>query len=129
MKKNEEYLEKRKKLMQMSAEAKEAREGKINNARTNSEAIYWASRPLNFFIVELFYKGKVGNEFKTFPEWKKEGKRVKKGAKGLPVWGRPVGDQKAEKTGETSPETDDLKYFPLSYIFSDLQVEKETEQN
>ncbi len=60
-------------------------------------------------------------DFKTFNQWKNEGMKVKKGSRGFMVWGKPKKNQKEESDNE---ETDEYKYWPMCYLFSNLQVEK-----
>ncbi len=59
-------------------------------------------------------------EFKTFNQWKEEGKKIKKGAKGFVIWGKP---KKAQAEKPDTEETDKYKYWPMCYLFSNLQVE------
>lgn len=59
------------------------------------------------------------NCFKTFREWKNEGKFVRKGEKGFLVWGRKI-KPKAKNDGQE--EVSEYQFFPVSYIFADTQV-------
>jgi len=77
---------------------------------------------INNAIVDS-YKTTEHQEFKTFKQWKADGYFVKKGMKAFLVWGRPKGSQDEEEK-ETDAESDDLKFFPIAYIFSNAQVEK-----
>lgn len=62
------------------------------------------------------YKSRTGaTEFKTFKQWKKDGKSVKKGESAFAVWGRP-------KESEDNDEEQDFKYWPMCYLFNDTQV-------
>lgn len=87
------------------------------------------------------YRDEGHSELKTFEQWKKEGKRVKKGEKALLLWGRPKkmkqGAQAESGTAhgaqataygtnagsgaQGESEAGDT-YFPLCYVFSDKQV-------
>ena len=49
---------------------------------------------------------------KTYDGWQKEGFQVKKGETALLLWGRP----------QEEPENIDRIFFPLSFLFSNLQV-------
>lgn len=49
------------------------------------------------------------------------GKVVKKGEKALLLWGEPRNGGKQEK--EEGKDDDEYKFFPLAYVFSQLQVE------
>lgn len=74
----------------------------------------------NDAIISTIYTDDENQEFKTFWDWKKAGKKVIKGEQGFIIWGRPIGktemsnDQQEEKT---------INFFPVCYIFSNNQVE------
>jgi len=116
-------------LLKSSLEARDIREGLLNNAleqkKTNLYS-FFESKPLNYFIVNYVYKTKQDNIFKKFKEWKKEGATVKKGEKAFPVWGLPVGVQKVKealKNGKNyEPTPEEKEKFPMCYIFSNNQV-------
>lgn len=57
-------------------------------------------------------------DFATFWDWKKQGKSVIKGAKGFPIWGRPVEKPQADPSAQEDEET----FWPLCYLFSNAQV-------
>jgi len=121
---NEKVKQKRIVLGKLSIQAKEIRKGQVNKAMEKGNtniAMYWASRTLNSIIIEVFYKKDGNTEFKTFKEWKEEGKKIIKGSKGFVIWGRPIGTQKAEEGKETDEE--EINYFPISHLFSNKQVE------
>jgi len=64
------------------------------------------------------------DELKTLRQWNKDGKRIKKGEKALCLWGRPK-QREAEET-ETHNDTtqdDEMSFFPICYVFSNLQVQ------
>lgn len=69
---------------------------------------------LEFYAEDL----PEGTAFKSFNQWRKEGKRVRKGEKAFLLWGKPR--QVAAKEAE---ENEDFKFFPLAYVFSSEQVE------
>jgi len=121
MTRKEEYQEKRQKLAELTADFRAYRKKMVEEAKTEAEAMYWASRTLNSFIVE-YYKNKLGNgELKTFFEWKEKGKTIKKGEKGWPIWGQPLG-HRPEEIAEHGEPTDDFKYFPMCYLFHESQT-------
>lgn len=70
------------------------------------------------------YKAETGcNDFRTFKQWKEAGFTILKGSKGFPVFSRPVGVLKEQKTGEA--QADDLyKLFGTCYLFNESQVKK-----
>lgn len=81
--------------------------------------------------LKAIYQESGHAELKTLHEWNREGKRIKKGEHALCLWGRPRQKEDSgnepNSTGESvSDETDPLNFFPICYVFSNLQVhEKE----
>jgi hypothetical protein len=62
-------------------------------------------------------------ELKTLKQWNEAGKRVRKGEHALLLWAKPKRitpnpDNQSEKT----KEDDGLNYFPICFVFSNLQV-------
>ncbi len=74
---------------------------------------------VNEAVIKLCYMRDGHDEFKKFNQWLNEGKRVKKGEKGFPVWARP----KDMKKDEHPDLEDDFSFFPICYLFSNAQVE------
>ncbi|MBC6698078.1 ArdC-like ssDNA-binding domain-containing protein [Hymenobacter puniceus] len=73
---------------------------------------------VNAAIIETYRRD--GHEtFNTFWQWKTLGKAVKKGAKAFVVWAQPV--QRAANAAEDAQ--DEYEFFPICYLFSNLQVE------
>lgn len=62
------------------------------------------------------------SELHTIQQWNKAGKRVKKGEKALCLWGSPKDHNREEPEKSESEESDPLNFFPLCYVFSNLQV-------
>jgi hypothetical protein len=62
--------------------------------------------------------------FNTFYQWKAVGKSIIKGSKAFTVWGSPhdVKSHQQPVTPEAEGEEDEFKYWPLCYLFSNLQV-------
>lgn len=58
--------------------------------------------------------------FKTYNQWKNEGRQVIKGSKGFVVWGKP---KKAQEENPNTDEKEAYKYWPMCYLFSNLQTE------
>lgn len=108
MTQKEKYQENRSSLIEMSQAARKLVESgdfdRINEAII--EAIYKANNP------EI-------QEFKTFGQWKQEGRTIVKGSKAYLVWGQP---RKVEQSEADSNEPKEFKYWPLCYLFSNLQV-------
>ncbi len=100
----------RKKLIALSQKARAIRE-------ENGTDEY-----LNDIIIEEFYSKDGHEEFHLMHEWNKRGYQVKKGSTAFVVWGKR---RKVEVApNDESPEGTSYKYFPLAYLFSNLQVEK-----
>jgi hypothetical protein len=108
MKNKEQYLENRTRLIDLSAKAREL----VNNGDFDR---------INEAIIEAIYKKQDPeiSEFKTFGQWKQEGKTIKKGSKAFVVWGQP---KKVPQVEEATNEPKEFKYWPLCYLFSNMQV-------
>ncbi len=98
------YQANRDKLRQLSAEAKAIVEA--GEAGSVNEALI------------MMYSEDGHEEFKTFHQWKDEGKSIKKGSKAFLVWASP----KAIPHPDPESEKDELDYFPICYLFSNKQV-------
>jgi len=59
-----------------------------------------------------------GTDFKSFNQWRTEGKKVGKGERAYLLWGKP-----RRVANKDADENDSFKFFPLAYVFSSLQVE------
>ena len=81
-----------------------------------------AIESINDALIEI-YKGKEPEiqEFRTFDQWKKEGKKILKGSKAFLVWGKPK-TFKPENAEASKEEENEMEYFPICYLFSNLQV-------
>ena len=70
-------------------------------------------------------------ELKTLKQWNAEGKRVKKGESALMLWGKPqkinLSDQPNQK--EQNEEAKEWDFYPICFVFSNLQVQSVEEQN
>jgi hypothetical protein len=110
------YLENRDRLKDLSANVKLLMQmGKIQASTVNDG------------LIELYRKEADHSEFKTFNEWKKLGKSIMKGSKAFLVWGAPkdvnrLDESSTEKGTEDPAESDEYKYWPICYLFSDKQV-------
>ena len=63
-------------------------------------------------------------EINSYRQWKEKGFQVKRGSKALLLWGEPRNGGKQEKPEKKEgEETDEFKFWPLAYVFSQLQVE------
>lgn len=115
--------EKRAQLREISARAKEIKEALLHNAKTTEEALQIEAMCVNDIIINYIYKDDKNKEFHTFKGWLKEGHAVKKGEKAFLVWGRPKAVQDQEKGKQPDEEGDEDTFFPVSYIFSNAQVQ------
>ena len=131
MEKEEKYKQKRKVLISLSHKAEKIREHffkVMQNQKNNDLAMYWASRTINSILMERLYNKKGNLEFKTFHQWKAEGKTILKGSKAYLVWAQPLNALKEQEAAEKDPNTPledeegKYKYFPVCYLFSNEQV-------
>ena len=77
--------------------------------------------------LKIIYGQQGHNELKRYDEWTAEGKQVRRGEKALLLWGSKRQANKQEVTAEDTTENDKYKFFPICYVFSNLQVtDKET---
>jgi hypothetical protein len=71
-----------------------------------------------------YYAEQGHTVLKSYKRWTEEGYQVKRGSKALLMWGEPRAygkqEDKATKEGNEKEET----FFPLAYVFSNLQVEQ-----
>ena len=114
------FEERRQKLMEITADARQLRENLANEAKTEAEALAILATPLNDIIVENYYRIADQKPLKTFKQWKEEGKSIIKGSKCYTLWGRPLQAQAAEEGKEVEDEV--KKFFPLVYVFTAAQV-------
>jgi hypothetical protein len=79
---------------------------------------------VNEILIQEFYTDDENYIFKTFHDWRKEKKKVKKGATAFLIWGKPKDKSKKEETPKTETSEDEKDdFFPLCYLFSNAQVE------
>ena len=127
--KQEDAKQKRTVLISLSQKARKVRDERVRKSETEEEAIYWSTRTVNEMLFKILYKKGEAQEFKTFWQWKEEEKTIKKGEHAYLIWGQPIKarTKKEEKptpaTTEGNPQTEDeFKYWPICYLFSNLQV-------
>lgn len=116
----EAIQEKRQQLNAVSIKAKEIKEKLILNAETDEKAELYAKMSINEIIVQFFYRTNKDYEFKTFRTWLKDGFVVNKGETAFLLWGRKKQEIK-KPNGET--KTEELEFFPITYVFSNNQVQ------
>jgi hypothetical protein len=83
---------------------------------------------INEALIDCIYKQEGHEEFNTLPQWNKKGYRVKRGSRAFVVWGSPkeVSKEQQAEQGREAPENeedDKENFWPLCYLFSNLQVE------
>lgn len=81
--------------------------------------------PKNVALIR-FYESFGFSDFKTYRQWKQEGKQVKKGEHAFLVWAKPLSkkqEEAAKAKGEEAPEHEGPEFFPLCYLFAASQVE------
>lgn len=72
---------------------------------------------INEALISTYYKNSGHEVFKTFEEWKREGKHVIKGSHAFTIWGMPIEKGTVDANGRKE------LFWPVSYIFSNLQVQ------
>jgi hypothetical protein len=98
-------MSKRKELNDLSKMMKELVKSGVYNSL--NEAL------LNFYAE---HENLETEDFKTFYQWKKEGFFVKKNSQAFLIWGTPISSK--------NDKGEDLKFFPMCFLFSKHQVEK-----
>jgi hypothetical protein len=86
---------------------------------------------INEAVIEIFYTKDGHSEFHTLYQWNKKGYRVLKGSTAFPVWGAPKEKNKAAAS-EPRPEENEENpenFWPICYLFSNLQVHRADENN
>lgn len=79
-------------------------------------------------LLRQYYAMAGHKELHTFNEWKELGYNVKKGETAIVFWGKPKATKEAkEQAKEAGKDEDTAKedYFPLAYLFSQKQVQKQ----
>lgn len=110
--------EKKSILCQLSAQAKQHIE--LLKTQIQPGKADHALPKINEVLIAL-YQSECHATFKTFQQWKAEGKQVKKGAKAFVIWGKPVTRQ--DEASEDDAAKEQGSYFPIAHIFSNHQVE------
>jgi len=74
---------------------------------------------VNEGLLMIYSADGVHTTFKTFHQWKEDGKSVIKGEKAFSVWGSP---KKSAMPEAEEGEKDEFRFWPLCYLFSNAQV-------
>jgi len=75
--------------------------------------------------LKEIYAEKGHTVLKSLRQWNNDGKSVKKGEKALMLWGSP---RKFEVVNEDTAEIDEMDYYPICFVFSNLQVTERSEK-
>lgn len=102
---------KREALRKLSIKARELRE--------EDEELFDCT--INEIVIERFYSKNGHKEFNSYRNWLKLGYQVKRGSKAFVIWGQKRKGTKKQQ--EPDKEPDEFKFYPLAYLFSNLQVE------
>ncbi len=72
--------------------------------------------------LRLIYQKEGHSNLKSFFEWKKEGRNIKKGEEALLLWATPKQIKKALKDKTDGQDDITTQYFPVVYLFSESQT-------
>lgn len=111
-------------------ETKDTKKSRYIENRNTLKALSQQIKPLikegvfstvNEGLIEIYKENNPEiKEFNTFWQWKDKGFTILKGSKAFLVWGQPV-SRPQENEGS---DEDEFNFFPLCYLFSNLQVNK-----
>lgn len=104
-----EMQEKREALKKRSAIAKKMIDAQPEEFTTINEALVF------------MYAEEGHTEIHSFKKWIEKGYIVRRGEKALLLWGEPKTAFNQEKKKEG--ESDEFKFYPLAFVFSQKQVE------
>lgn len=113
-------------LIELSVKARVYRENQLKKAQTEQQFLYWSAIRINDIIADWYRQQTGAKIFKTFAQWKADGYNIIKGSKAFILWSKK---KSVKKQGEitdnnTEPTETAYEFFPIAYLFSDLQVEK-----
>lgn len=113
-------------LIELSVKARAYREEQLSKAETEEQLLFWSAIRINDIIADWYRQQSGAKEFKTFAQWKADGYNIIKGSKAFILWSKKRKVSKQEEATETNTEPTETAYefFPVAYLFSDLQVEK-----
>lgn len=121
-------------IMNTSTSTTEVKNSNYQQNRATLRELSIALRPavkagayatINEALIDAYSKD-GHTEFKTFNQWKSEGKSIIKGSKAFVVWAKP----KDIPHPDPEAEQDEFSYYPLCYLFSNKQVtESKTKLN
>ena len=73
--------------------------------------------------LAMYYRELGHHTIKSYRRWREEGYQVKKGSKALLMWGEPKNIKKHEEKKPDAEQNGKADFFPVAYVFSNLQVE------
>ena len=109
-------------LIDLSVKARHFREEKINDAKDENEVFLWMNKSINDIIANWYRETSGAKVFKTLKQWNEEGKRIKKGEHAFVLWAKKETVYKKDEAG-TKTDDADYEFFPMAFLFSDLQIE------
>lgn len=88
---------------------------------------------VNAGLLALYRQETGQTDFRTFHDWRKANRPVKKGEKGFPIWATPrrmengeaIGGDLATLAAMSGIEPQGREWFPVAYLFHAGQVEPE----
>lgn len=112
-------------LIELSIKARAYREDQLKKAETEQQLLYWSAIRINDIIAEWYRQQSGAKIFKTFAQWKANGYNIIKGSKAFILWSKKKSVTKqSESDNNTEPTETAYEFFPVAYLFSDLQVDK-----
>lgn len=113
-------------LIELSIKARAYREEQLHKAETEQQLLFWSSIRINDIIAGWYRETSGATEFRTFAQWKADGYNIKKGSKAFILWSKKKSVTKPGEATENNTEPTETAYefFPIAYLFSNLQVEK-----
>lgn len=112
-------------LIELSIKARAYREDQLKKAETEQQLLYWSAIRINDIIAEWYRQQSGAKVFKTFAQWKTDGYNIIKGSKAFILWSKKKSVTKQnESDNNTEPTETAYEFFPVAYLFSDLQVDK-----
>lgn len=74
--------------------------------------------------LAMYYAEQGHTTLKSYRQWQAEGFQVRKGSKALLMWGEPKPLKRIEEKATEDETGQEETFFPLAYVFSNLQVEQ-----
>lgn len=77
---------------------------------------------MNARLMAMYQRATGQTDFRTFKQWREAGRKVKPGESSYPLFSRPIGVLRAQKSGEPV-NVEDMKYFGTCHLFHIEQTE------